>query len=79
MCGAGRKIICPDMMTLTTWHTPCTNLGVVAWQITQADGARITLLCETHDAEVRLGATPWMNSAVPLDPGDGGGGMMPAG
>jgi len=66
MCGAGRKIICPDMMTMTTWHTPCTQLGAVAWEITQDGGSCITLLCGAHDAQVRSGETPWITDAVPL-------------
>jgi hypothetical protein len=67
MCGAGRKIICPDMMTMTTWHTPCTNLGAVAWQLSQGWGPRITLLCPEHDAELRAGRTSWLSQAVRLE------------
>ncbi len=66
MCGAGRKIICPDMMTRTTWHTPCTELGMVAWEITQVQGRCKTVLCRVHDAQVRFGGTPWIVAAVPL-------------
>jgi len=77
MCGAGRKIVCPDMMTMTSWHTPCTQPGAVAWQITQRDGVRVTLLCGAHDAQVRAGATPWISVATPLDSTDRRGGMMP--
>jgi hypothetical protein len=66
MCGAGRKIISPDMMTVTTWHTPCTELGAVAWEISQGGDACITLLCGRHDADVRSGYTPWITEAVPL-------------
>ena len=66
MCGAGRRIICPDMMTRTTWHTPCTELGAVAWDITQVHGRCKTLLCRVHDAQVRYGGTPWIVAAVPL-------------
>jgi hypothetical protein len=66
MCGAGRRIICPDMMTRTTWHTPCTELGAVAWEITQVQGRCKTLLCRAHDAQVRYGGTPWIVTAVPL-------------
>jgi hypothetical protein len=79
MCGAGRKIICPDMMTMTTWHTPCTQLGAVAWEITQGDSARAALLCGQHDAEVRSGATPWMTFAAPLGEQNQAGGMISAG
>jgi hypothetical protein len=67
MCGAGRRIICPDMMTRTTWHTPCTELGAVAWEITQVQGRSKTVLCRLHDAQVRFGGTPWIVAAVPLN------------
>jgi hypothetical protein len=66
MCGAGRKILCPDMMTMTTWHTPCVSLGAVAWVITQGQTKRVTMLCGSHDAEVRAGRLPWITNAVPL-------------
>ena len=68
MCGAGRRIICPDMMTRTTWHTPCTELGAVAWEIDQGHGASRTVLCQVHDAQLRFGSTPWIADAAPLDP-----------
>jgi hypothetical protein len=68
MCGAGRRIICPDMMTRTTWHTPCTELGAVAWEIDQGHGAARTVLCRAHDAQLRFGVTPWIAEAAPLDP-----------
>lgn len=67
MCGAGRRIICPDVMTRTTWHTPCTELGAVAWEITLGQGLSRTVLCRVHDAEVRFGITPWIVHAAPLD------------
>jgi hypothetical protein len=67
MCGAGRRIICPDVMTRTTWHTPCTELGTVAWDITQVQGRCRTVLCRVHDTQVRFGGTPWILAAVPLD------------
>lgn len=66
MCGAGRRIICPDLMTRTTWHTPCTELGAAAWEITQVQGWCKTVLCRVHDAQVRFGGTPWIVAAVPL-------------
>ena len=66
MCGAGRRIVCPDVMTITTWHTPCTRLGAEAWEITLVKGASRTLLCETHDAQMRSGEMPWVKLAVPL-------------
>ncbi len=66
MCGAGRRIICPDMMTRTTWHSPCTELGEVAWQINLGQGDSRTVLCRVHDAQLRFGSTPWIEDAVPL-------------
>lgn len=66
MCSAGRKVVCPDMMTLTTWHTPCTSLGVTPWQIDEGRAVRIVLLCAEHDRQVRSGQTPWIREAVPL-------------
>jgi hypothetical protein len=68
MCGAGRRIICPDMMTRTTWHTPCTELGTVAWDITQVQSRSTIVLCRTHDTQVRFGGTPWILAAIALDP-----------
>ncbi len=35
MCGAGRKIVCPDVITQTAWHTPCTNLGTAPWRVSE--------------------------------------------
>jgi hypothetical protein len=67
MCGAGRRVVCPDMMTRTSWHTPCTELGAVAWTINQGQGLSRTMLCHLHDAQVRSGATPWLVEAAPLD------------
>lgn len=66
MCSAGRKIVCPDMMTLTSWHTPCTSLGVAAWQIYEGSTVWIVLLCADHDNEVRAGHASWIREAVPL-------------
>jgi hypothetical protein len=66
MCGAGRRVICPDILTKTTWHTPCTELGTIAWAITQDKSPVTIVLCWTHDADVRLGATPWIARAEPL-------------
>jgi hypothetical protein len=54
------------MMTRTTWHTPCTELGAVAWEITQIQGRCKTALCRVHDAQVKFGGTPWIVAAVPL-------------
>jgi hypothetical protein len=73
MCAAGRTIICPDVLTRTSWHSPCTQLGDVAWQIwpggqppAKAAGPAIALLCRGHDGHVRSGGTPWLTGAVPL-------------
>jgi ribosomal protein L37AE/L43A len=66
MCGAGRKIVCPDMMTVTSWHTPCTNLGAVAWQISQGAIARVAMICPEHDGQLRAGNVTWVRSALPL-------------
>ncbi len=66
MCAAGRKIVCCDVMSMTTWHTPCTNLGISPWQISQDAISRVALLCSQHDAEVRAGRTSWLSEAVPL-------------
>jgi ribosomal protein L37AE/L43A len=68
MCAAGRKIICSDVMSMTTWYTPCTNLGASAWQIAQGAISRVALLCPQHDAEVRAGRTSWLSEAIPLTP-----------
>jgi hypothetical protein len=72
MCGAGRRIICPDMSSRTTWHTPCTELGAVAWEITLGPPPCRTVLCRTHDAQVRSGEMPWILEAVAVDPTSGG-------
>jgi hypothetical protein len=66
MCGAGRKVVCPDMMSMTTWHTPCTRLGTAAWSISQGHESRVMLLCSAHDADLRAGRAPWIIDAVPL-------------
>lgn len=68
MCGAGRRIICPDVLTRTTWHTPCTELGTAAWEIAQEQGWCRTVLCHVHDTQLRYGGAPWVLAAVPLDP-----------
>jgi hypothetical protein len=67
MCVAGRKIICPDVMTVTSWHAPCTNLGIVAWELMYAGRTFVARLCSVHDAEVNGGRTPWLLSAIRLD------------
>jgi hypothetical protein len=54
-------------MSMTTWHTPCTNLGTSAWQICQDAVSRVALLCPEHDAEVRAGRASWLSEASPLD------------
>jgi hypothetical protein len=67
MCGAGRRVICPDLMTRTTWHTPCTDLGAVTWEINQGQGFSRTVLCSVHDNQVRFGGTPWIVEAAPVN------------
>jgi hypothetical protein len=69
MCGAGRKVVCPDATTRTTWHTPCTQPGAVPWQIGMDAGEQLTLLCGAHDAQVRGVPLPWITLAVPLEQG----------
>jgi hypothetical protein len=66
MCGAGRTIVCPDMMTVTSWHTPCTKLGATAWQISQGAIVRVAVFCPEHDNQLRAGTATWIRSAVPL-------------
>ena len=66
MCGAGRRIVSPDVMRTTSWHTPCTQLGAVAWEITVEIDPRRTVLCEGHDAQMRSGRIPWIRLAVPM-------------
>ena len=65
MCGAGRRIVCADVMSMTTWHTPCTNLGASAWQISQDGITHVALLCPQHDAEVKAGPS-FLSEAIPL-------------
>lgn len=67
MCGAGRKIICPDVMTMTSWHTPCTSLGIAAWEVGDGSGDRIVLLCAAHDGELTNGQASWIRRAVRLE------------
>jgi hypothetical protein len=67
MCAAGRRIISPDMMSVTAWHTPCTSLGITPWQITEGTIEHVTLLCSTHDSQLRSGLAPWISRAVPVD------------
>jgi hypothetical protein len=66
MCGAGRRIVSPDVMRTTSWHMPCTRLGAVTWEITVAQDPRRTMLCESHDAQMRSGRIPWVRLAVPM-------------
>jgi hypothetical protein len=67
LCGAGRKLVCPDIMTWTTWHTPCTSRGVTAWQITDRASPLVLLLCPAHDEQIRAGLAAWIRHAIPLD------------
>jgi hypothetical protein len=66
MCAAGRKIICPDMMTVTAWHTPCTSRGTVLWQVTQGPREQLALLCPAHDEQLRVGRASWISQATPV-------------
>jgi hypothetical protein len=66
MCAAGRKIVCPDVMSVTSWHMPCTVLGEVGWEITIAGRKVAARLCAEHDAQLRAGSVPWIRGAVPL-------------
>lgn len=66
LCGAGRKLVCPDVMTWTTWHTPCTSRGVIAWQVGDGAAQRV-LLCSAHDEQLRTGRAGWIRQAIPLD------------
>ncbi|HEY2505978.1 MAG TPA: hypothetical protein VGI58_05645 [Streptosporangiaceae bacterium] len=59
-------------MTRTSWHTPCTQLGAMPWQIGVRTGDQLTLLCAAHDAQVRAIPMPWITQAVPLEPGKTG-------
>jgi len=45
---------------------PCTNLGAVAWQISQGAIARVAMICPEHDSQLRAGNVAWIGSAVPL-------------
>ena len=54
------------MMTVTSWHLPCTSLGAVAWQISQGATACVAMLCPEHDRQLRAGNAAWISSAVPL-------------
>jgi hypothetical protein len=67
MCGAGRKIFCADIISVTAWHTPCTSLGTAWWQIIEGKVARTTVLCPDHDAQLRSGGAPWVRYAIPLE------------
>ncbi len=63
LCGAGRRIVCPDIMTKTSWHHPCTNIGVTAWEIAIDKSGCVTLLCQGHDAQVTAGSATWIKHA----------------
>ena len=72
MCGAGRRIVSPDMMTLTSWHTPCTLPGTLSWEFSLHGELLRTVLCVEHDFQVRTGAAPWVGEALPLENAPGG-------
>ncbi len=54
------------MMTVTSWHLPCTSLGAVAWRASRGATARVAMLCPEHDRQLRDGNAAWIRSAVPL-------------
>jgi hypothetical protein len=64
MCAAGRKVVSPDVMSVTSWHMPCTVLGVVEWELTRAGRTFVARLCPEHDAQLRGGGVPWIEEAV---------------
>jgi hypothetical protein len=66
MCAAGRKIISPDVMSVTSWHLPCTVLGVMTWEITYRGRTFIARLCGEHDAQLRAGNAHWITAATLL-------------
>jgi|HubBroStandDraft_5_1064220.scaffolds.fasta_scaffold323802_1 hypothetical protein len=68
MCAAGRKFVFPDVMSMTIWHLPCTNLGTSAWQLSQGPLSREVKLCPQHDADVRAGRASFLTEAVALAP-----------
>jgi hypothetical protein len=63
LCGAGRRIVCPDIMTQTSWHHPCTSIGVAAWELTVDTSRCVTLLCQDHDAQMTTAGTAWISHA----------------
>ena len=67
LCAAGRRIVCPDVMTVTTWHTPCTRLGVAAWRVMESGNERVVLLCQAHDEQLLDGEPSWLPEATPVE------------
>ncbi len=55
------------MMSVTAWHTPCTSLGTLRWQITQGTRQQVALLCAVHDEQIKTGRASWISQAIPLD------------
>ena len=66
MCGAGRNVVSPDVMSVTSWHLPCTSLGATSWQLTLDSGVVTALLCTEHDGQVRAGRASWIAAAEPV-------------
>jgi len=66
MCGAGRRVVSPDVMSVTSWHLPCTRLGATSWQLTLDSGVVTALLCAEHDGQVRSGRASWIAAAAPV-------------
>jgi hypothetical protein len=67
MCAAGRKIVSPDVMSVTSWHMPCTVLGAVEWELTWGGRKLLARLCPEHDAQLRAGGVHWIEEAVRLE------------
>jgi hypothetical protein len=66
MCGAGRQVVSPDVMFRTSWHSPCTTMGEVPWEIAADSDPFYVLLCLRHDAGLTAGEAPWLRRAVRL-------------
>jgi hypothetical protein len=66
MCAAGRRIVSPDVMFRTSWHSPCTTIGEVPWEVTIGGEQVCVLLCARHDAGIAAGEAPWLLDAARL-------------
>lgn len=63
LCGAGRRVVCPDIMTKTSWHHPCTSIGVATWEIAVDKGSCVTVLCQVHDSQLATESANWITRA----------------